>query len=296
MPLFFFVSGFVLYKSSFEWNFNNTISFLKKKIPVQLFSPLLFLTISASLRHISLSGALGSESKAGYWFTFMLFSYFLFYIGLQWIIRFGDKLRNYDDIILLVFGIAIYIFVKEYVFDAGITTKVARALMFSKWQYFVYFVLGTRVRKYFSTYEKLLDSRFFTLIIVVLFFFLLLLDERINLNKAFVDFVLAVSGINIVVALFRKHQDLFGTSTRLGRIAQYVGRRTLDIYLLHFFFVNASMTPFFTYFSTHNSPFLEFIISVAISILIIMASLLLSNVLRLNPILAHYLFGQKKID
>ena len=45
MPLFFFVSGFVLYKSNFIWNIKNTIAFIRKKISVQILSPLLFLKI-----------------------------------------------------------------------------------------------------------------------------------------------------------------------------------------------------------------------------------------------------------
>ena len=42
MPMFFFVSGFVLYKDSVVWNGKHMIAFFRKKIPVQLLSPLLF--------------------------------------------------------------------------------------------------------------------------------------------------------------------------------------------------------------------------------------------------------------
>ena len=42
MPMFFFISGFVLYKENVVWNGKQIVSFFKKKIPVQLLSPLLF--------------------------------------------------------------------------------------------------------------------------------------------------------------------------------------------------------------------------------------------------------------
>ena len=45
MPLFFFVSGFVLYKSTRIWNLKECFSFLKRKIGVQILSPLVFFCI-----------------------------------------------------------------------------------------------------------------------------------------------------------------------------------------------------------------------------------------------------------
>ena len=39
MPLFFFVSGFLMYKAAFQWNYSNTAQFLKKKVLVQVISP-----------------------------------------------------------------------------------------------------------------------------------------------------------------------------------------------------------------------------------------------------------------
>ena len=42
MPLFFFVSGFLMYKAAFQWNYSNTAQFLKKKVLVQVISPLIF--------------------------------------------------------------------------------------------------------------------------------------------------------------------------------------------------------------------------------------------------------------
>ena len=45
MPMFFFISGFVLYKANVVWDTKQVISFFRKKIPVQLLSPLLFFVL-----------------------------------------------------------------------------------------------------------------------------------------------------------------------------------------------------------------------------------------------------------
>lgn len=42
-----------------------------------------------------------------------------------------------------------------------------------------------------------------------------------------------------------------------------------------------------------NNPTLEFVVSIALSILVIGICLIVSNVLRTSPVLGHYLFGVK---
>ena len=73
---------------------------------------------------------------------------------------------------------------------------------------------------------------------------------------------------------------------------QYVGRRTLDIYLIHFFLLPRALSEF-TLFKDYPMPILEFAASALIAIIIIALCLLISNVIRLSPTLAHFLFGAK---
>ena len=74
---------------------------------------------------------------------------------------------------------------------------------------------------------------------------------------------------------------------------KYIGRHTLDIYLLHFFFLPSNLTMFGTYFQSTSNPVIELFVSLTIAILVITVCLAVSKVLRTSPILAHYLFGQK---
>ena len=82
MPLFFFVSGFVFYKTNMIWSINNICSFLKKKINVQIISPTIFLITYTIVFNINIESAFLSEYKYGYWFTFTLFYFFVLYIFL----------------------------------------------------------------------------------------------------------------------------------------------------------------------------------------------------------------------
>lgn len=76
MPLFFFVSGFVMYKAAFQWNYSNTAHFLKEKLPMLVISPLIFMVAMSLVKGSDIVSAIYDSRKGGYWFTFALFEYF----------------------------------------------------------------------------------------------------------------------------------------------------------------------------------------------------------------------------
>ena len=80
---------------------------------------------------------------------------------------------------------------------------------------------------------------------------------------------------------------------RLSIPLQYVGTRTLDIYLLHYFFLPRFLMPYADQLRAYDSHLLEFIIIMGISFIVLAISLLVSYIIRLSPFLGHYLFGVK---
>ena len=75
MPLFFFISGFIVYKDRFIWNASNTISFLVKKFRVQIITTIIVLFVCSLTKANGLSflDCLQRNDKGGYWFTIILF-------------------------------------------------------------------------------------------------------------------------------------------------------------------------------------------------------------------------------
>ena len=96
----------------------------------------------------------------------------------------------------------------------------------------------------------------------------------------------------VLFAFFRSNRSVFSRETRLGRTMQYVGRRTLDIYLIHYFLVPMGLRVV-TVFTDHPMPVVEVFVSSVIALLIMAMSLLISNIIRLSPTLAHWFFGAK---
>ena len=78
---------------------------------------------------------------------------------------------------------------------------------------------------------------------------------------------------------------------RLSKPLQYVGTRTLDIYLLHFFFLPRFLQTYSDKLHALDSSVMEFVVILSISLLVLGVTLLASYVIRLNHFLGHYLFG-----
>lgn len=56
MPLFFFISGFILYKASRIWNTVTTLDFLKKKFMVQIIPTLFFFVLFVNIFGVIMKG------------------------------------------------------------------------------------------------------------------------------------------------------------------------------------------------------------------------------------------------
>ena len=108
--------------------------------------------------------------------------------------------------------------------------------------------------------------------------------------KLVVKLALSILGIFSIFYFFMKNGEYMDNS-QVGKTLQFIGRRTLDIYLLHYFFVNDSIS--WIKNLGINSPSIIFVISILTSFVIIGFCLLLSKFLRTNPLLGKILFGAK---
>ena len=298
MPLFFFISGFVLYKSSHVWNFSNILVFLKKKITVQILSPFIFFLIYIYVYNENINEFM-TPTKAGYWFTFMLFSYFLIYILCQVLFDKFKVKSGIRDLILVFVGLLVFFsaYALSYLFLEK-DNQWAGLIGGANLKYFLFFGLGTLVKKHFDTFERWLDATPLVLVSISAYFLMNVFYEPINNSGAIFRFLFilltACTGIIVVFAFFRKYQACFTSNQLAGKFLQTIGRRTLDIYLLHYFFIPMQMRSAFTIFSEYNLPLIEFVCSLSIAFLIIAVCLGVSSVLRLSPTLGWFLFGAKK--
>lgn len=284
MPMFFFISGFVLFKAGVTWDLQQVVRFFKKKIPVQLLSPFVFFALYLYVTGQTLTEGFGDPAKSGYWFTFVLLEYYIFYATVRFFIR-----KKWSSIVLLALGLIFYLPIQNFLPFSKFTIGVLSVI---EWKYFIFFVLGTIVKEYFPRVEKLIDSKWLLAICIPFYFLVNAFRDLITINDIIVSLTLSLTGLTIVFAFFRKKQDIFTRETVLGKSLQYIGRRTLDIYLIHYFLIPNNLD-IVTVFVDHPMPIIEATASLLVTLLIIGGSLLISNIIRLSPFLAHWMFGAK---
>jgi hypothetical protein len=296
LPLFFFISGLVFYREEHIWNISFSIKQLYKKACMLIVPTCIFFSIFIYTKNIDAIGALTSDSKAGYWFTFVLFEYFIFYSIIRSCLTVVRLRGMWEDIIVIACSMALFIVtISSVLVYIPIDGSVLGFLSFKHWCYFVYFCIGTIVKKHFDIVQCLFDGKVLITCCLTIFFGLNVFREPfMSCQYNLFRLLTATTGIVAILGYFRHHSELFSHSSWVGRRLCYIGRRTLDIYFLHYFLLPLNLYYVFPFFTEKPMPVMELSISLAVSIVIIFVCVVIGNLLRSSPFLSYFLFGTKR--
>ena len=238
------------------------------------------------------------ERKLGYWFTYMLFQYFLFYVITMIIIPKKWKGGKVEDVIVMLVAIglsALSVLSRLYILYNETFSEYIGSV---NWFYYFFFCFGTLVKKYFNAFVRLTDNKMFLAFVIITALLLGITREKMVGYPYIVTFsvskFLAILYIIIIFTFFRKNEDVFSKEKVAGRTLQFIGQRTLDIYLLHFFFLPVNLNFIGDFFEKYNNPTLEFFVSLTLALMVLIPTLLLSSIIRLSPFLGKHLFGAKE--
>jgi fucose 4-O-acetylase-like acetyltransferase len=287
LPCFFFISGW-LFEPVAQRPF---LANARHKFMVQIVPTFIFLLLLAPPpEFFHQLGAL----KGGYWFTFVLFEFFILYMM---IVRLGEKCSLW---LALAIALASFCYARYYnsiqSSAVGIQTGVVNMLGFLSvvlWRFFLFFYIGAWVRRHFDAFVLWTSKPAVMILIVVVFFVIASTPHLDNMwFELFRFYVGGISGMWMVFTCFRLLASWL-QRLRLSRSLQYVGTRTLDIYLLHYFFLPRFLMAYANQLKALDSQFVEFLVIMGVSLIVLGLSLLASYVIRLSPFLGHYLFGVK---
>lgn len=314
MPLFFFVSGFLAYKAGLLWNGKTLGTLLLKKIRVQTIPTIVFFFFGAAILGKTfwptVEDWVSQPLKGGYWFTivllYMFIIYYLFCFMENWLRTHFPKMPSWLPIaILFVISLCCYetCYQPRYFSWAAGWRKAPNEFMrYSSicelFRYFIFFLYGNMVRRYWEQAQKVMDSRwFFPIIIIVVIFAALdsLKWHTLRMEWAIIPLTLArFILLTIVFMYFRNYHQYFTQRTVVGRSLQYIGRRTLDIYLIHYLFL-PNLPTIGTFFSQYRHNFaLDTTLSFILALIVIGFSIITSNILRVSPFFKKWLFGRTK--
>lgn len=297
MPLFFFISGFVLYKEETIWNASHIANFLLvKKFPAQIITTSIFFLVFIKLHHVGLVEGLYSDSKLGYWFTLALFAFFCIYALCRYVFNLIKCNNIYTDVLLLSIGFLFFslFYVQSVYFKLPIDDGIRNLFSLKFLGYFFYFIIGTLFKKYFSQIQVILDTKPVLTICLAIFFGANLYYRELDATHiALLNLFTALTGIVIVFSFFRINQEWFKKDKFVGRSLQYIGRRTLDIYLLHYLLLPTNLKIHFTSIVENPVPVIEFTITIIVTLIVVVGCLTFSRILRMSPVLSYLLFGVK---
>lgn len=294
LPLFFFISGFVFYKTERIWSISQTWNFIKNKFRVQVLTTAVFFMLFLYLNDINLIDALLDKYKAGYWFTLVLFFFFVIYCGISLCINKID--RDKHIYIYIAMSLPLLFFNTNGFSRIIADVPIINILSLQQLQYFIFFISGAIAKQYFHHLQKLLDdNKFITMIILVFVLTAFYCYGRVlNIVEIKLSFLLyGICGSLMVFAFFRKHESKFSQSTKVGQLLQYIGKRTLDIYLLHYFFIPKDVGIIGRYFYNNPNSTIELFVSLIIATMTILVCLGVSSVIRISPFLGKWLLAVK---
>jgi len=307
MPLFFFVSGFLAYKADFQWTWPNALRLTWKKVKIQVLPAVVFLCAFIVLRRPEFWGAmeyaLKSPTKMGYWFTWVLLHMFIIYylacmvqhwLNGKWL---NGKWSNIVIWVLFVLNLVAY----ESLYLPGVTYHKDLFFRYSSLvktlNFLPFFLFGNLAHRYWGEVQKVADSSWFFPLLTFLAFVAcadffrwhMCKMEWVNLPRTLAMFSL----LTLVVMFFRHYDAWFISDRPVGRALQYIGVRTLDVYLLHYILL-PRLPQVGTWFNQNQPNFvLEIVASASVALVVIAFCLLVSQVLRVSPLFRQYLFGRK---
>ena len=303
LPCFFFISGWLFERPERLWDGTTIKNVIKKKFMVQIVPTFIFLLLLAPPPlFFSRLGA----TKGGYWFTFALFVFFLLYIFSLWLVRKQSAKRQ--DVLLFLFALVISvtaflydIYYNRYFSHFGWLTKGLGFVSLMTWRYYLFFYVGTFVKRHFDVFVRWTDKPVVIIFVIVGFFAISRIPHTDYLPLVYLVFAVGgVLGLTMIFTAFRyigSYISLHPThrfSLFVFHSLIYVGTRTLDIYLLHYFFLPRFLLPFGEQLRLYHLPLLEFFVSLILAIAVVCLCLLTSYLIRLNPFLASLLFGVRK--
>ncbi len=289
MPLFFFISGYFAFKPYEKWTKETYRRQIPQKIKALVICTLVFYTFRYYYIGANPLGWI-EHGFMGYWFTIVLFDMFVIYYAVTAIAR----LINKDCILplMIVLGLSGPILIQLGMTDEGWFGTIfgtTNLCFFLQW-----FVLGLVAKRYFRVFRRiLLDDRVKAILIIAYIIGLCGFHDNIPspvVAKIAGSVVVPYIGVLTLVALFYSFSDYFNSNAMPARFLCFSGRRTLDIYMLHYFFL-PSLPMLGVWIAPDSMLLFQMLVGGVLAIAITAVCLLLSNCLRTSTLLADWLFG-----
>lgn len=289
LPLFFMVSGFLIKVPICDY-----WTFFKRKAFLLCVPATLFLTIYVWLYNYDYISSWVDNNKMGYWFTFSLLEFIVLYTVLKLCSR---KMRlniNADNIFVLSITILILFFIALIKY-MNIDSSIITLFGLTQFRYFPYFILGSILKEQNILKDKLFSIQTLGILLLTICFLFHLILYKYNISNFQYELCLIPTTIlGLLVLLWGFEKYTTWSTSWTGKKLQIIGRYTLDIYFIHYFFLPRNLSIIGDWFKQYSNPIIEYVLALIIAAMLIVVSMFIGRIIRLSSLLAHWLLGEKK--
>lgn len=288
MPLFFFICGLMSYTDYHNQNFSQKI---RHRITGQLIPTIVVCMLYVATYSLSVSETIFDNFKSGYWFVFVLIECTILYYLMVFLFKTFNSKDNQQFILLscliVVTYIARSILFRYSIIDTDFSKLVSLDLLLGN---FPYFLMGIIIKMKFQSILNIFSNRYFITLVIVSYIFLFKFRQY-----GVTLFIQGFLGTIITFCVFKYYKEYFSRETIIGRFLNYIGKHTLEIYLIHYFFIKelSKITEFHNLGIIQESWLIEFFSFIFLACIIACLCLLIVKFVKISPILQALFFGFK---
>ena len=156
--------------------------------------------------------------------------------------------------------------------------------------YFPFYILGLCCKKWDILFHRIINNEYVTAVMMVAF-----IAGLFKQNGGFYfGSIMGVLGVFLLYRLVFFYQDFFSEKTKVGRQLCIIGRNTLPIYLIHYFFFLGLKLPEVGAGIDAKSQWVVLTITVSLlTMIIVYASLGIVKILSVSKPLSRIMIGTK---
>lgn len=287
MPLFMFLSGIVTKTPIFSppigiGNWLRKICALLLPLCAFGFCFTLYCTGTSSIGDIPAKvwTFVSSNNKMGYWY---LFDLALFYVTMP-VFLLNKSKRWWIDAVLGVLVEAIF-----YMGWKPENTLTDVMCLLNASSFYPFFVMGYMVKKY-DWMEKLQRQNWiFTVSVLAYLFMLAFPSQHHALHTLTWRLLMPMTGILSSLLFFANREN---ENTWIERQLSFIGKNTLDIYILHYFLISSiHLTIVGQWFNDTNNGLLAAVLAIIVSVPVTYLSIYAGKFLRKSKFLNDFAFG-----
>lgn len=291
LPLFFFISGFFAERMENK----GTWTCILDKILHIIIPTIIMMSLFCWVMDYDLIEGFQKRLKEGYWFTFVLFEFILIYLSTNLFCKTFGLLKAKKWIHLLT-GI-IFIYLSSFSEKYNQQYSIINILSIGEFKHYIYFIVGSLLFSKKELLNRILESKYVLGICIIICIIANIFGYKygfamLRLFAMVTISCLIIIGLIIIWGLFIRYKGL-SKGNIIGDFFSLIGKRTLDIYFIHYFILPWNLNTVGTFFSNIDIPFIEYIFAVFIALLVTLTALGIGCIIRLSPFAARWLLGEK---